>query len=208
MMLFCLCCRLGDAGGEHACCARKEGCRLSRAQGTLCTARKSIHEMNIVQRMICASRSHSGMRGWQLGCDFKALRWHGGHAPAQIAPDRPGLIESGHFSKAWPSENVRKDQAPLLIICLDADSYVLQIELGLVGLDLVLLVMGQELVSFKIVDAALSTEIASVSACNGPCGDSAVIVALTVEDMSLRDMQVAPPAAHDPLVEACSWDLH
>ncbi len=66
----------------------------------------------------------------------------------------------------------------------------LQIQLGLVGLDLVLLVMGQELVSFKIVDAALTTEIASGSACDGPCGKSAVIVALTVEDMSLRDMQV------------------
>jgi len=70
---------------------------------------------------------------------------------------------------------------------------IMQIELGLVGLDLVLLVMGQELVSFKIVDAALTTEIASETACGGhPCGNSAVIVALTVEDMSLRDMQVNP----------------
>ena len=67
---------------------------------------------------------------------------------------------------------------------------VVQIQLGLVGLDLVLLVMGQELVSFKIVDAALKTEIASETACDGPCGSSAVIVALTVQDMSLRDMQV------------------
>ena len=69
-------------------------------------------------------------------------------------------------------------------------SFVMQIQLGLVGLDLVLLVMGQELVSFKIVDAALKTEIASETACDGPCGSSAVIVALTVQDMSLRDMQV------------------
>ncbi len=67
---------------------------------------------------------------------------------------------------------------------------MVQIQLGLVGLDLVLLVMGQELVSFKIVDAALKTEIASETACDGPCGSSAVIVALTVQDMSLRDMQV------------------
>ena len=66
----------------------------------------------------------------------------------------------------------------------------MQIELGLVGLDLVLLVMGQDLVSFKIVDAALTTVIASQTACDGPCGSSAVIVALTVQDMSLRDMQV------------------
>ncbi len=66
----------------------------------------------------------------------------------------------------------------------------MQIELGLIGLDLVLLVMGQELVSFKIVDAALTTEISSAKACNGPCGETAVVVALTVVDMSLRDMQV------------------
>ncbi len=66
----------------------------------------------------------------------------------------------------------------------------MQIELGLVGLDMVLLVMGQELVSFKIVDTSLTTEIASKTACDGPCGSSAVIVALTVQDMSLRDMQV------------------
>lgn len=66
----------------------------------------------------------------------------------------------------------------------------MQIELGLIGLDMVLLVMGQELVSFKIVDAALTTEISSPKACNGPCGETAVVVALTVEDMSLRDMQV------------------
>ena len=70
----------------------------------------------------------------------------------------------------------------------------MQIELGLIGLDLVLLVMGQELVSFKIVDAALTTEISSAKACNGPCGETAVVVALTVVDMSLRDMQVLLPS--------------
>ena len=78
--------------------------------------------------------------------------------------------------------------------------FTAQIELGLVGLDLVLLVMGQELVSFKIVDAALTTEIASETACEGPCGSSAVIVALTVEDMSLRDMQVPQSFLQDALL--------
>ena len=79
----------------------------------------------------------------------------------------------------------------------------MQIELGLIGLDMVLLVMGQELVSFKIVDAALTTEISSAKACNGPCGETAVVVALTVEDMSLRDMQVqlSPADMSDALLQ-------
>ena len=82
--------------------------------------------------------------------------------------------------------------------CLVLMRSSMQIELGLIGLDLVLLVMGQELVSFKIVDAALTTEISSAKACNGPCGETAVVVALTVVDMSLRDMQVSGKLCHAP----------
>jgi hypothetical protein len=71
-----------------------------------------------------------------------------------------------------------------------------QIQVGLVGLDMVLLVMGRELVSFKIVDATLSTNIGRAAVVDSPGAprdtthDSDVTIALTVEDMSLRDMQV------------------
>lgn len=69
-----------------------------------------------------------------------------------------------------------------------------QIQLGLVGLDMVLLVMGRELVSFKIVDAALSIDVASPAAAaleSPETNPSAVTIALVVEDMSLRDMQAS-----------------
>lgn len=70
--------------------------------------------------------------------------------------------------------------------------------MGLVGLDMVLLVMGTDLVSFKIVDAAAVAEVAPAAVgatvpaapqpAEGPPA-SAVTFGLTVEDMSLRDMQ-------------------
>ena len=75
-----------------------------------------------------------------------------------------------------------------------------QLRVGLVGLDMVLLVMGTDLVSFKIVDAALVAEIAPAAA-SAPAQAaalpsdgrpaSAVTFGLTVEDMSLRDMQAS-----------------
>ncbi len=68
--------------------------------------------------------------------------------------------------------------------------WVVQMQLGMVGLDLVLLVMGRELVSFKIVDAALTVDVASASEVETSANPSAVTIGLTVEDMSLRDMQV------------------
>lgn len=68
-----------------------------------------------------------------------------------------------------------------------------QMQLGMVGLDLVLLVMGRELVSFKIVDATLTVDVASASEAESGSNPSAVTIGLTVEDMSLRDMQVGPP---------------
>ncbi len=68
--------------------------------------------------------------------------------------------------------------------------------MGLVGLDMVLLVMGQELVSFKVVDAALLTTVAPSPPAVPPTAPAAdvlpaagVTIALTVEDMSMRDMQ-------------------
>ncbi len=67
-----------------------------------------------------------------------------------------------------------------------------QMQLGMVGLDLVLLVMGRELVSFKIVDAALTVDVTSASEAENGGNPSAVTIGLTVEDMSLRDMQARP----------------
>ena len=67
--------------------------------------------------------------------------------------------------------------------------WAVQMQLGMVGLDLVLLVMGRELVSFKIVDAALTVDVASASEAETGSNPSAVTIGLTVEDMSLRDMQ-------------------
>ena len=79
---------------------------------------------------------------------------------------------------------------------------LLQVRVGLVGLDMVLLVMGQELVSFKIVDAALTTHIAASAPEVPPESPTAhglpaaaITVALTMEDMSMRDMQVRAPSA-------------
>lgn len=62
-------------------------------------------------------------------------------------------------------------------------------KLDMVGLDMVLLVMGRELVSFKIVDAALTVNVASAGEAVQSSNASAVSIGLTVEDMSLRDMQ-------------------
>lgn len=61
---------------------------------------------------------------------------------------------------------------------------------------MVLLVMGRELVSFKIVDAELSIDVASPAAAaaaleSADDNPSAVTIALVVEDMSLRDMQAS-----------------
>ena len=88
---------------------------------------------------------------------------------------------------------------------------MLQVRVGLVGLDMVLLVMGQELVSFKIVDAALITQIAASAPEATPPGSptahglppAAVTVALTVEDMSMRDMQVSAVCLRPCVSSSC-----
>ncbi|BDA48870.1 hypothetical protein COCOBI_12-5530 [Coccomyxa sp. Obi] len=89
--------------------------------------------------------------------------------------------------------------------------YPARMQLGMVGLDLVLLVMGRELVSFKIVDAALTVDVASASEAESSANPSAVTIGLTVEDMSLRDMQARPEHSMvlrpNSAAESCSLTL-
>ena len=59
----------------------------------------------------------------------------------------------------------------------------------MVGVDLAVLIEKQELLSLKLLDAALETSLAATSS-----HAEAVVVELSIDDISIRDLQVSPPA--------------
>ena len=61
----------------------------------------------------------------------------------------------------------------------------LQIHAGMVGVDLAVLIEKQELLSLKLLDAALETSLAATSS-----HAEAVVVELSIDDISIRDLQV------------------
>jgi hypothetical protein len=74
---------------------------------------------------------------------------------------------------------------------------------------MVLLVMGRELVSFKIVESALSIDVAGAAGLESPDIPRALTIALVVEDMSLRDMQASscPLQSVDVFLRLCAQEL-
>ena len=80
----------------------------------------------------------------------------------------------------------------------------LQIHAGMVGVDLAVLIEKQELLSLKLLDAALETSLAATSS-----HAEAVVVELSIDDISIRDLQVHLLVLHPPglTVLLIGWTL-
>lgn len=64
----------------------------------------------------------------------------------------------------------------------------MQIELGVVGVDLKIVVQGRELVSLQLLDATMSLDMAPAPP-PAPDGNS-LVLGLRIVDISIRDLQV------------------
>ncbi len=73
----------------------------------------------------------------------------------------------------------------------------------MVGVDLAVLIEKQELLSLKLLDAALETSLAATSS-----HAEAVVVELSIDDISIRDLQVSPPARPMGMPLGALWEYH